>query len=551
MQNAAIRLFKNAIESDMKASVPGTRKRRKNLTYAEKLAIDTLRNDITLIIRPADKGGGIVLLNYDDYKNEVLSQLSDGKVYKKLLGDPVWGFKSQVDKLLKEAVNNDWITQTLFEYLTQPHTICPVLYSLPKIHKSLTAPPGRPIVSARDSLLHPLGIFLDHILQPVVQSTFSYLRDTPHFLECIQKVVFPKNTEVVLATIDVVSLYTSIPHIEGLAAVQLSLEEYNDYEGPPVEFILNLLELCLKLNYFRFETQFYQQLTGTAMGASMAPAYANLFMHQFENKYILPKYGHKMLLYKRFIDDICIFWVGDEVEFLTMVQELNLCSDEIKFTASCGREVQFLDLQLTTNDNRIDFALYRKITDRNSLLHATSAHAPALKRSLPVSQFSRVLSNNSDAGKCEQQLLEMKTRFLQRGYDESVLRLALAKAKEVVNGKRKRDNNQSVNLVFSTSYNEVTHNLGKVIRANWAIIRADDTLGRLCPNPPTIGYRRGKNLRDLLVVSDPVKCYLPKKGSPTWLPNGKQGCFRCPSCMSCRFMTPVGSFFPSPYGTTI
>lgn len=48
------------------------------------------------------------------------------------------------------------------------------------------------------------------------------------------------------------------------------------------------------------------------MGTTMAPAYANLFMGQFEDLYMVSEhpYRSKIVLYKRYIDDLFLIWGG-------------------------------------------------------------------------------------------------------------------------------------------------------------------------------------------------------------------------------------------------
>ncbi len=46
----------------------------------------------------------------------------------------------------------------------------------------------------------------------------------------------------------------------------------------------------------------YHQVQGTAMGTKMAPAYANLFMAELEER-LLDNYHIKPIIWKRYIDD--------------------------------------------------------------------------------------------------------------------------------------------------------------------------------------------------------------------------------------------------------
>ena len=54
-----------------------------NLSPEELEALKQLRNDNTIIIKKADKGSTVVLMNRDDYIAEVERQRNDAKFYKK------------------------------------------------------------------------------------------------------------------------------------------------------------------------------------------------------------------------------------------------------------------------------------------------------------------------------------------------------------------------------------------------------------------------------------------------------------------------------------
>ena len=46
--------------------------------------------------------------------------------------------------------------------------------------------------------------------------------------------------------------------------------------------------MILTMNNFEFEDNHYLQLHGTAMGTTVAPAYANIFMGDLEKKLLAP-----------------------------------------------------------------------------------------------------------------------------------------------------------------------------------------------------------------------------------------------------------------------
>ena len=67
------------------------------------------------------------------------------------------------------------------------------------------------------------------------------------------------------ATVDVVGLYPSIPHGEGLDAVREALDRR---ENPDVatDTLAGLASLVLENNYFEFNDKFYRQKLSTAIG---------------------------------------------------------------------------------------------------------------------------------------------------------------------------------------------------------------------------------------------------------------------------------------------
>ena len=114
---------------------------------------------------------------------------------------------------------------------------------------------------------------------------------------------FPPETKLV--TIDVVGLYTNIPHEDLLDAIKEDLN-VNPLDGiPKTDLVLKATDHVLKNNVFTFEGEYYEQIHGTAMGTPMAPTVANLFMKKLEERILknspVPVNEE---FWKRFIDDI-------------------------------------------------------------------------------------------------------------------------------------------------------------------------------------------------------------------------------------------------------
>ena len=80
------------------------------------------------------------------------------------------------------------------------------------------------------------------------------------------------------------NLYTSIPHVGGLAALAHYLGDADTKEYPPTSFVLELNMFWH--NYFKFDDEYYLQTNGTSMGSTFAPSYANLYVGLFEECFV-------------------------------------------------------------------------------------------------------------------------------------------------------------------------------------------------------------------------------------------------------------------------
>lgn len=106
---------------------------------------------------------------------------------------------------------------------------------------------------------------------------------------------------------------------------------------------MELLELCLTRNDFEFEGHFYLQIKGTAMGKRFAPAYANIYMAQWEQS-MFADCAKLSLCYLQYLDDIWEVWQHGHMDFQDFLVKLNTHHASIKVKAVLDdREVAFLD----------------------------------------------------------------------------------------------------------------------------------------------------------------------------------------------------------------
>ena len=86
--------------------------------------------------------------------------------------------------------------------------------------------------------------------------------------------------DVILVSMDVTSLYTNIPQVEGIHTVCRAYETFYINKPPiPTQLLEQALRLILQENSFQFYGKNYLQTHGTAIGTKMAVAFSN-YIHE-------------------------------------------------------------------------------------------------------------------------------------------------------------------------------------------------------------------------------------------------------------------------------
>uniref|UniRef100_A0A803JIS1 Reverse transcriptase domain-containing protein n=1 Tax=Xenopus tropicalis TaxID=8364 RepID=A0A803JIS1_XENTR len=513
-----------------------------NISGAERQALKSLRSNSTIFVTKADKGGGTVVLNKHDYEQEAARQLENLAHYKKLDGDPTFKFKNELNIFLNAAVMEGVITDEIYQLILTQHPKVPKIYFLPKIHKSLDCPPGRPIVSNVSSLWQSPAIYVDMHLQEILPSLKPSLTDTTEFLTRLNDVVLPKGT-FLLCSLDVKDLFTSIPHKEGIECVRQYLTE-TKLHGYKINFICDLLEMVLTRNYFKFNDYYYMQLQGCAMGANMAPAYANIFMDHFERSYIFSdtKYHPFIQSYMRYVDDTFFLWTGTQDLLNDFLFHLNNCHPTIKFTLECDRtQIHFLDVMITVNDSNFVTSVYSKPTDKNNLLCPSSFHPQGVFKGLPRSQLLRVKRIASTPELYDDESLKTVQKFVEKGYCLTELMETRNEVKSISRKdtlrKKKRTLDKGKRIPFITTYDIHAKKRRNIILKHWGILAADPKYGHLFKLPPMFSYRRGKNIGECIKQGTNLKQKVTA--------DRVKGTYPCRNCSHCNGIIP-GSFVTHP-----
>ena len=180
-----------------------------NLTNSEKIALENIRKNNSIIIKPANKGGATVILNKNSYLNEAYRQLNNDNYYLKLNGPIFHHNVTKINNILKDMAKDDFINPKQLKFLQAKDSDRPrIFYLLPKIHKprekwpQADMPEGRPIVSDCNSESYRISQFIDSHIRPISISPlsirhFAYIKDTYDFISKIRGRTIPHNALVV------------------------------------------------------------------------------------------------------------------------------------------------------------------------------------------------------------------------------------------------------------------------------------------------------------------------------------------------------------------
>ena len=377
-----------------------------NLPTEEKKALNNLMTDRAFVIKKADIGGAITILNQEDFKEEILTQWNNNKFYKKLDYDSTTIYIQE----LKTLINNIEQPHAKTRILSLVRT-CPQpgnFYTIQKIHKLSSIvkqffteqgnqlhvndindiitlakdlkifPPGRPIVSGIGTLTENISGFMDSILQRLMLFIPSYIKDTTEF---INKLPSTKTipSDVLLVTMDVTSLYTIIPHVDGVDACSNFL---NDHCATDIstDDLCSLISFILTHNNFVFDNHDYLQTSGTAMGTKMAPCFANILMASIEQTFI-DSSPLTPLFYVRFINDIFIIWTHGCEELEQFTTRANSTHPSIKFT-------------IEISSTSLPFLTYLLVSQKPVLKHRYTENQPIALTTLCIVVSILITSNH-------------------------------------------------------------------------------------------------------------------------------------------------------------
>ncbi len=361
-----------------------------NLSSAERDELSRLSSSEHFVVSPVDKGSGWMIVPRQHYEAEAFRQLCDTNFYQSLDKSSDFYVSKRLKVLLSHLHKSGFLSTREERALQPPMSSRPRnFYLLPKLHKKSwhysSMPPGRPIVSDTSSVSRGCADLLEFFLAPIARSCKSFVRDSTHVISLLSNVKVSDAS--LLATFDIVSLYTNIPTEDGIAAVSRAFLKFPDPRRPDLT-LLTMLRLLLKSNCFYFQKELFLQLQGTAMGCAFGSSYANIFLADWEERVF--QFQEQPVFWVRFIDDIFLIWESSLPSLLSFQDHINSIfpSITVELTSSLS-SIRFLDLVLYKSSGRLLFRVGFKETDTHAILPSSSFHPPHVFKSILFGEVFR------------------------------------------------------------------------------------------------------------------------------------------------------------------
>ena len=326
--------------------------------------------------------------------------------------------EGKINQTWKSICNESNIAASIHRSYVSCNTDLPRFYHLIKTHKNTPTMKVRPIVSNKGGPSYKISWLLSRLLKPLLNLLPTHLQSSLQLMETITAI--PRNVASNFSypfSLDVISLYTSIPPEEAIQALAEHLETSTEVRLPlSVNQISALLTTILKNTYFQYNGKIFQQISGLPMGNSVSGLLAMIYMARIENQAIN---NLNIGLHKRYVDDIIIL-TKDRQEAENIFQIMNSLNEHVKFEVehpNSSNSICLLDFCLTIdNDGNPHFCFYRKAAKRNMFPHYSSAIPLQVKKAAIHNELERISQRCSSVADQHHEKAHFLTELKSRGY---------------------------------------------------------------------------------------------------------------------------------------
>ena len=130
----------------------------------------------------------------------------------------------------------------------------------------------------------------------------------------------------------------------------------------------------------------------------------------------------------------------------------------------------------------------------------------------------------------------MSQHFRRRGYDETLMTKAYKRDRKLLLIPKPKQSDSRVTFV-SEYFTYFTKQVKKIVNKHWKLLECDPSPNHLSALKPRLCFKRGKNIRDMVVSSTYIETPKTK-----WLAQQVYGNYRCGKCAHCSHTFNIKTF---------
>lgn len=432
-----------------------------------------------IIVVKCDKGGGYGILYKDEYIKKVENCFSDANSYQLLSRDPTNKQIQELQLIIKRWKDLKYINDSQFFAIYPINNSISRAYGLVKAHKESF--PMRPVVSSIGSPGYRLSKFINKILYELLVPSYPHtVRNSLEFVQSIRLVNSIESDEV-MVSLDVVSMYPSIPHDLVEHVLWEQFKANNQLKIPANELMI-VIRWILGNSTFKFNDRIYQQVQGCAIGGVSSSIFAELVMRYLEQTILA---DIQIKFYKRYVDDT--FLIIKRSQLTLIIAAFNNFNQALKFTCEEQNDnhLNFLDVCVIREGNNLYTDWFQKEVSSNILLNFQSQHIPSQKRAMVYNLVDRA-TTLSELRFHSKNLCKVFEILVMNGYPADYVKVHIAKRLRKIKFNMQHCNNSDSITRISVPYvRGLTKKISNIIterNPNIRIVCKSSTLANIVSN---------------------------------------------------------------------
>ena len=190
-----------------------------------------------------------------------------------------------------------------------------------------------------------------------------------------------------------------------------------------------MLSLTTKESIILFDSCFYSQIDGVAMGSPLGPTLANIFLCYHENQWLEDCPEHfKPVCYRRYVDEIFVlFRKPDHVPLFAEYMSSRHNNINFSFETENNGKLPFLDINVFREKGKFVTSVYRKDTFSGVYTNFNSFLPLDYKFGLIFTLLHRCFSLVSDFSKFHLEVETLKQILLKNEYSKTFIDTCVSK----------------------------------------------------------------------------------------------------------------------------